>query len=484
MNIWTLLESAATSVAPGDSAVARLRVRNTGNTVEEYRLSPLGEAAGWATVEPASLRLYPGTEGTAEITFAPPRTPDVPAGPLPYGIRVEPREHPDAGDVVEGRVTVGAFSELRAELVPRSVRGWRRARGRVAVDNLGNQPLTASFSARDNGDAVEVEALPGAVRVAPGRAGFAELNITPGKVKWVGGTTQHPFSLTVLRADSSAPEELRGTYIQRSLFPRWVLAAGSVLVAGAMALAIAWVQHEPSIKTQAGEKAEIAGQPLPQQNSQAPLASPAPQPSQAAQVPTAPQAPKTDGQPRADAPPPAPGTDTKPKAKGDGDGGGNSAGSPSGPSEQRVSIETGQGGGYLGMFRDKMGNSTSVYTLGWVKDQKNLDEYWILRRYGDGTVSLSPSGNPSLVLDRRAENDRGQLWTADGGQDAIRAGRLPANQKWRLKDLGDGWVSILSATDGKCLTDMYVKQNGGDVQQTLVYGCEDRYLLGQKWKIG
>ncbi|KOU34882.1 RICIN domain-containing protein [Streptomyces sp. WM6378] len=149
-----------------------------------------------------------------------------------------------------------------------------------------------------------------------------------------------------------------------------------------------------------------------------------------------------------------------------------------------MSIETGQGGGYLGMFRNGMGDSAPVYTLGWVDDQKNLDEYWILRRYSDGTVSLSPSGNPALVLDRRAENNRGQLWNAGGGQDAIRAGGLPANQKWRLKDLGDGWVSILSAIDGQCLTDMYMKQNGGDVQQTLVYACQDRYLLGQKQKLG
>ncbi|MFI5706122.1 hypothetical protein ACIA78_39555 [Streptomyces xanthochromogenes] len=62
---------------------------------------------------------------------------------------------------------------MRAELVPRSVRGRRRARGRLAVDYLGNQPLTASFSTRDNGDAANVEANPTAVQVDPGRAGFA-----------------------------------------------------------------------------------------------------------------------------------------------------------------------------------------------------------------------------------------------------------------------------------------------------------------------
>ena len=184
--MWTSLEPPATSVAPGDSTVVRLRVRNTGDTVEEYRLSPAGEAAGWARVEPDVLRIYPGAEGTAEVTFAPPRTSDAVAGPVPFGIRVEPREHPEAGDVAEGRLTIGPFTELRAELVPRTLRGRRSARGRVAIDNLGNQPLTASFSTRDNGDAFGVDVNPGAVQVAPGRAGFAELQLTAAKISWFG----------------------------------------------------------------------------------------------------------------------------------------------------------------------------------------------------------------------------------------------------------------------------------------------------------
>ncbi|MFD7536332.1 hypothetical protein ACFV6N_11995, partial [Streptomyces sp. NPDC059819] len=60
----------------------------------EYRLTVVGDAAGWARVEPAVLRLYPGAEGVADITFAPPRTSDAIAGPSVFGIRVDPREHP------------------------------------------------------------------------------------------------------------------------------------------------------------------------------------------------------------------------------------------------------------------------------------------------------------------------------------------------------------------------------------------------------
>ncbi|UKY53274.1 hypothetical protein [Streptomyces inhibens] len=42
------------SVDPGSRATARLRVRNTGDTVEEYRLSLVGAPAGWARIEPAA----------------------------------------------------------------------------------------------------------------------------------------------------------------------------------------------------------------------------------------------------------------------------------------------------------------------------------------------------------------------------------------------------------------------------------------------
>lgn len=116
--MWTSLEPAAITVDPGSVARVRLRVRNTGDTVEEYRLRPAGDAAGWTQVQPDVLRLYPGAEGTAQIEFAPPRTSDAVAGPTPFGIRVEPKEHPEVRDVVEGQVTVGGS--------PNSAPSWCR----------------------------------------------------------------------------------------------------------------------------------------------------------------------------------------------------------------------------------------------------------------------------------------------------------------------------------------------------------------------
>ncbi len=84
--------------------------------------------APWTTVEPQTLRLYPGTTGTVELTFAPPRTSDAVAGPNPYAVRITPTEHPEAVTVPEGNLTITPFTEVRAELVPPTVKG--RFRGR------------------------------------------------------------------------------------------------------------------------------------------------------------------------------------------------------------------------------------------------------------------------------------------------------------------------------------------------------------------
>ncbi|GAB1327269.1 hypothetical protein ACE1SV_16080 [Streptomyces sennicomposti] len=46
---------------PGGSARVRLRLRDTGDVADEYRFEPVGDIAPWTTVEPQTLRLYPGS---------------------------------------------------------------------------------------------------------------------------------------------------------------------------------------------------------------------------------------------------------------------------------------------------------------------------------------------------------------------------------------------------------------------------------------
>ncbi|MFG2722439.1 peptidoglycan-binding protein [Streptomyces sp. NPDC048416] len=275
MTMWTSLDPAAVAVDPGGRATARLRVRNTGDTVEEYRLSVVGAPSGWARVEPDTLRLYPGSEGTAEISFAPPRSPDAPAGPASYGVRVEPREHPGVRDVLDGQVTVAPFTEVRAELLPPSLVGRFRARASVAVDNLGNTALTASLVLRDETNRLTYEMAPNSVQIAPGRAAFAKLSVRPQHVRWTGSTEQHRLTVAVRRSGDDKALELTGTFEQRPVLPRWLLVAGSAAVAASVACVVLWMGFQPKVNTAAGEmQASSSAQPVPQ-GAESPLA-PAP----------------------------------------------------------------------------------------------------------------------------------------------------------------------------------------------------------------
>jgi hypothetical protein len=264
----------------------RLRVRNTGDVVDEYRFEAVGSLAPWTVVEPPSLRLYPGTTGTVELTFAPPRTADATAGPNPYAVRITPTEHPEATTVPEGNLTITPFTEVRAELVPPTVKGRFRGKPRLAVDNLGNTPLTASLSGSDHGDHLSYDIHPSNVRIEPGRAAFVKTTLKPKQIVWFGSKEDRPYTLAVQR--SGVPSlDVPGTYVQRSFLPRWLAAFLSVFLALAVALVMLWIAYKPQTRTAATELTQEAGLSTP-----APSASASPEalkaPSAEAVVPQVP----------------------------------------------------------------------------------------------------------------------------------------------------------------------------------------------------
>jgi len=109
-------------VEPGGDATCTVRVWNTGDVVDAYAVEVLGPAAAWTDVEPATVSLFPGSNGVALLTFRPPRTPDALAGTLPFAVRVQSRDAGMATSVVEeGSLDVAPFAELAAELLANPV---------------------------------------------------------------------------------------------------------------------------------------------------------------------------------------------------------------------------------------------------------------------------------------------------------------------------------------------------------------------------
>ncbi|MFE9702342.1 ricin-type beta-trefoil lectin domain protein [Streptomyces sp. NPDC005930] len=325
MNLWTSLEPASATVDPGSTARVRLRVRNTGDVVDEYRLEPVGDIAPWTTVEPQTLRLYPGTTGTVELTFAPPRTPDATAGPNPYAVRIVPTEHPDAVTVPEGNLTITAFTEVRAELVPPVVKGRFRGRPRLAVDNLGNTKVTASVAGSDTGDHLSYEIRPSNVQIEPGRAAFVETTLKPKQVIWFGSKEERPYRLAVRRSGVD-PTDVEGTYVQRGFLPRWLATFLGIAVALTVAFVMIWIAYKPQVRTNATEQTQQAGAAL----APSPSATPETLPSTAESAPVE--------QPKAQQP------DVREPADAGGGGGGGGGGGDEAPAPRKSEKGTSGGG--------------------------------------------------------------------------------------------------------------------------------------------
>ncbi|MDQ1373096.1 MAG: hypothetical protein QOJ09_434, partial [Actinomycetota bacterium] len=217
------------SVAPGTEGRVTVRVRNSGTVVDEFTLTVVGDAAGWSTVEPASLNLFPGAQGEAQLIVRPPRTSTVPAGPTPIAVMVRSREDPSFSTVEEGVVDVGAFNELGATLVPQTAESSGTARARVRLLNAGNVPVGVRLGVEDPNEALAASINPNTMQLAPGQGADAGIQLRPRNRFLRGPARPHSYSVV---ADYGEAQPLRagGTLVQKP-----VIGAGWVKVAGLLA---------------------------------------------------------------------------------------------------------------------------------------------------------------------------------------------------------------------------------------------------------
>jgi hypothetical protein len=265
------LEPHAVDVDPGGVATCQVMVRNTGSVVDEFSFSVLGPAGSWADVEPKSLSLFPGAEGTAVVRFRPPRDATTQSGRIPFGLRVASREDPPGSVVEEGTVTVSSYGATTAELLPRTARGRRGARYEIAVDNRGNAQRTIGFAPTDPAEALRFEVAPSQIVVPPGSAEFVRLRVRPRSTFMRGRPKTMPFNVAV-QPEGDAPLALDGSFLQEALLPKWLLPA--LLAIAALAL-IWFFLLKPQIKSTARD---AVAQPIAKANKKAAQA------QQAAQV--------------------------------------------------------------------------------------------------------------------------------------------------------------------------------------------------------
>ncbi|WP_105975775.1 RICIN domain-containing protein [Streptomyces geranii] len=475
MSLWTSLEPASTTVDPGGSTTVRLRLRNTGDVVDEYRFEPVGDIAPWTRVEPASLRLFPGTTGTVELTFAPPRTPDATAGPNAYAVRITPTEHPEAVTVPEGNLTITPFTEVRAELVPPTVKGRLRGRPKLAVDNLGNTKVTASLSGSDNGDHLSYDLHPANVQIEPGRAAFVNATLKPRQITWFGSKEERPYVIEVKRSGTT-PLTVEGTYVQRSFLPGWFATTLGITLALAITFVMLWIAYRPQFTSNAREFQAASVSTLPP-----PLATPTPQPSAPAESPQA-EAPQPPAQP----------TQSEQPADGGGDGDGGGGGEASSSPKPKPPAVVPANNVMLRNSTTKMcvalpaaDDSDSKGRVVQSRcDETNTAQRWNLEeRY----PKLGPGG--TVLFQIRNLKDQLCVDLGDYGAKPIRSpileytcdGTTADNQLWWVKKVASGYYWIRNyASNNECL-DVAGYSTGGEGTNLTLYTCS--ISDDQEWEI-
>jgi len=205
------------NVEPGQSVVAEVVVKNTGNVVDQYTLQVFGEATAWTTVDPPSINLVPDAEGPVTVTFHPPRRADVLAGMKPFRILATSRKDFRVTTFVDGTITVGAFEEVTSHLRSQYGEG-PNAVYEVLVENRGNTRTVVHLAAVDERQALALAVSHPALSVPPGGWASAEVRVDPRTPPVVGEVVMHAFRVLV-RAGSDEPSSLDAQFAQAPARP-------------------------------------------------------------------------------------------------------------------------------------------------------------------------------------------------------------------------------------------------------------------------
>lgn len=214
------LSAESMSVEPGGDVACEVTVRNTGSIVDGLRVTVEGDAATWASVDPATLRLMPGSEGMATVRFRPPRDPSARAGRASFEVRVSSVDNPRTVAVSYGTLDVGEFHEIAVELTPNTSRGARNAVHRFKVDNGGNAPLAVDVMADDPDELLQFTTVPASLLIPPGGSAGSRVQVRARKNLWWGPIRTLPLRV-LAKPDGGEPVRADGAFSQLPRFPKW-----------------------------------------------------------------------------------------------------------------------------------------------------------------------------------------------------------------------------------------------------------------------
>ena len=263
MGLTASLREPDLRVVPGQEVSAQVNLLNTGSVVDQVTVDVVGQAAAWSTVEPAVLNLYPGESGVARVTFHPPRSPEAPAGVVPFGVRAASREDPAGSIVEEGAIEVAAFTEFTASPEPEDV-AWPPQGPPPADRGQRRQHLRAGAAVHfvDPEDQLAFRITRPTLVAQPGVANVLKLQVVPRKRFLRGPNQPHQFQVMVAPDEGDAAI-VDGELTQQPLLAPWVVPVAAAVLALLILGTVLWFTLlKPTLKSAATEAVNAQMTPL------------------------------------------------------------------------------------------------------------------------------------------------------------------------------------------------------------------------------
>ena len=214
-------------ITPGQPSTVTVDVFNSSDVISAYRIKVLGLDQQWVGMTPEDpLPLFPGTSGVAILTITLPK--GIPAGVRRAEIQVNELTQPLRSELVRLDLSVPAELGLTISIDPVSSVGRKRATIGVLVENTGNDERNVVLAVVDEEDKLKADIGTPLIVLAPGERVSATA-VLKGKRKLAGTPIVRPF--VVQAQGSEPPVQAFGTFVQKPLISRGLLALAGLLLA-------------------------------------------------------------------------------------------------------------------------------------------------------------------------------------------------------------------------------------------------------------
>lgn len=235
-------------VTPGTVAVLQLTVVNLAESTDTFVLTPAGMAAGWSTINPATLTLFGGTQQVIDIEVFPPLLPSTTAGPTSLTIRIIPQSDPDDIRSAETTLNIAGSFDRRLDVLQPALRGRRSATYEMMLENRGNTQASCRLNLIDSSGRVEAEFDPPAAGVEPGGSTLIRMKVRTKGFQWERRARTIPFRIDADQPGSPTATST-ATFVQTPMVPERVVGRIVGLVTVAAVLLTGWFGVvEPAIR--------------------------------------------------------------------------------------------------------------------------------------------------------------------------------------------------------------------------------------------